>query len=56
MCVCKQMQGHLQAQGLRVQRLARDSVSRRVDPEGSIMRRLSSMEGLLCTKILRPYK
>ena len=42
-CGCKQMQGHLQARGLRVQQLRVRESLRRVDPEGSIMRRLCSL-------------
>ena len=42
-CGCKQMQGHLQARGVRVQQVRVRESLRRVDPEGSIMRRLSSL-------------
>ena len=43
LCGNWQMQGHLRAQGLRVQQSRVRESQRRVDPGGSIMRRLSSI-------------
>ena len=40
--VQKQMMGHLRSHGYRVQQVRVREVMRRIDPEGSIMRRLSA--------------
>ena len=40
-CGQKQMMGHLRARGYRVQQVRLREIMRRVDPEGSIMRRLT---------------
>ena len=42
-CGNKQMLGHLVSRGYRVQQVRVREAMRRVDPEGSIMRRLSSL-------------
>ena len=42
-CGNRQLQGYLLAQGIRVQQIRIRDAHRRVDPEGSIMRRLSVM-------------
>ena len=42
-CGNKQMQGHLRSRGYRVQQIRIREALRRVDPEGSIMRRLSAL-------------
>ena len=42
-CGNKQMQGHLQSRGLRIQQLRIREAIMRVDPEGSVMRRLQAL-------------
>lgn len=43
-CGCKQMQGHLQSLGYRIQQLRVREAVMAVDPEGSVMRRLSALK------------
>ena len=43
MCGNRQMQGHLLSRGFRVQQLRIREAQRRVDPEGSLMRRLRAV-------------
>jgi hypothetical protein len=43
MCGNKQMQGHLLSRGIRVQQIRIRECQRRVDPEGTIMRRLNCL-------------
>ena len=42
-CIIKQMLGHLQSRGFRIQHIRVREAMRRVDPEGSVMRRLSTI-------------
>ena len=55
MCGNRQMQGHLLSRGYWVQQLRIREAQRRVDPDGTVMRRLRAVNRRACTSFFMAH-